>query len=825
MIVNLSIFMEQSPGHGEDRGISGPHHAFVFDGLGGAGARKRTNARGETRTEAMIASGAASAALDRLVKANWQSWADVIEFTDGETLVKQMRALVDQCIRPELKSALQKAAYEYRIYDKSGQLPTTIAGWLTFPAPDGRTLAVAVWAGDSRCYLLDEKGMRQCSRDTTHDYLDPMEELSSDCRLSSLLRNDQDFSLEFSCHLLDRPALLMCCSDGFYRGIESPMHLEYYFRSVLVQGETPEDMMDKWREFFLTPLVEDMPETNLLHDDSATMESIFVCGDEDAFGALKAMLAAPLEDLTRTFIDPFPGDPEAEETDIDRKIAGIAAELRKKEDTLHFYQSLRRNVERYVKEGAACPPDLPCSELVDQLRQVRVSLQEKHDRAVAAGKAALREKAEKQKRELDALVANVKKTVVLVTEAEPLPRIKALFDRGSLRDKVRDRFTPDHQWRELNVWYNELRVQIDHCFYGIFAPKLNDESRDVMTQQDIDNELRRLRVMMASQVFFTDRLAELASPERGAKIMDLRCQTARTEKRPLSPREAARLKEAVDRWVQGDEPSPEWNAVLDAPEAGVVSQALDLDAVFDLLKAKEAILRTEEAERDYSLPTADIEAEFEARLNEAFEAYKNRRPGSDAKFLLTQWYQSGRRPEYFQMERPLETTLEKGMEKLRDLSRRNDDIRRQREEIKQARYALWEAYRGGYEAWDEPFEYVPAPKIEEPADQPEDEPEKDAPADQPEDAPEKDAPADQPEDAPEQDVPADQPEDEPEQDAPADQPGDAPEKDAPADQPEDEPEKDAPADQPGDAPEKDAPAGRQDNGPEEPEGSGEAMQE
>ena len=85
-------------------------------------------------------------------------------------------------------------------------LPSTFAALHHSPVSEGECLVHALWAGDSRCYVLDAEGLRKLSEDDEDE--------------SKLLTNyfsaDAPAKVHCRAYRLKAPFVLLCASDGFF---------------------------------------------------------------------------------------------------------------------------------------------------------------------------------------------------------------------------------------------------------------------------------------------------------------------------------------------------------------------------------------------------------------------------------------------------------------------------------------------------------------------------------------------------------------------------------------------------------------------------------
>ena len=201
--VKSIIFNLPKPGKDEDADPldeSLGSHAWligVFDGLGGAGSNRYTDRTGKSYTGAYLAS-------------RWTREAVREYFTHTPQLDQEDDLSI--AIQGQVRQHIQKGAQGYE------QVPSKLRGRLIRRFPT--TLAVlhskershkssyshqkwelenpwyeytALWAGDSRCYALDENGLRQLTTDDLTTGNDALENLLHDSPLSNYVYAEDDF--------------------------------------------------------------------------------------------------------------------------------------------------------------------------------------------------------------------------------------------------------------------------------------------------------------------------------------------------------------------------------------------------------------------------------------------------------------------------------------------------------------------------------------------------------------------------------------------------------------------------------------------------------
>lgn len=233
-----SFCKEMVAGQGEDSFC----HAFcdtagliaVFDGCGGAGARK--HGYYSDRTEAFMAS--------RLC-------AGVFYDQFRHTYPAELTA--EQFVSDRLVPALQERLREYQppkdpeSYEIRGSmvrtLPTTAAAALIRQGADGSLTVSAIWAGDSRIYILDAEGLAQLTVDDT-SVPDPMENLYEDGVLKNILCSGRAVKLHCSSVRMTKPFLVIGATDGCFGYLSTPME----FEGLLLQTLMASGSVAQWEQ-------------------------------------------------------------------------------------------------------------------------------------------------------------------------------------------------------------------------------------------------------------------------------------------------------------------------------------------------------------------------------------------------------------------------------------------------------------------------------------------------------------------------------------------------------------------------------------------------
>ena len=697
--MGLRIFIGSEKMTPEDASSHGEHHAFVFDGLGGAGGKLRTANDGRQASEAKVASNAAALALDVLLEKRWADWANSLDFSSQTVLEEQIRSIVADEIGGAMLEALEAAAKDWNAWD--GKFPTTIAGWLTFPAPEGKTLAVAVWAGDSRCYTINADCMKLYSQDDAAEAYrrDAMEDCiyKDSLPMNNRLGRDLDFTLNHSCHIFQGQILLLSCSDGFYHCGESPMHFEYYLRNLGVE-ESFEAMQTAWTDFVL--------KDGRFEDDSATLETIFIHTDPDDVEALRAMLIARLEELEKAYIAPFPEEASGKSyLDIDACIGTMVKRLCTEGARYRFLEELRANAVRLAMDDSEIPAELPCGPVVRQMRSEhlcqRREWQEKH--------AALEARKAKAEKALDDRIqlAHTLEPKVNWEAAKPSWLVSELL--AKLNRENSSPMNTDTQWEIHDLMHRRgYELQWYMRYLAFWRPGIRSwrelsqtlpwRNWDYSVNLDMNvafpynrtDSFRKIQQCLTDQYALANKLAEINQILEGSTKLQLGTATAVNEGFILIESEETCLKEtlirAVDNKSLGDM----------GPLRKMQMSAVDMAEI--AMCAAEYVYARRELE-DFD---RDSESQPEPSA-QPFDEYLKFHRNSDTRYLIECWLETGEKPDCFILSAELQKVFEKNIRALQDMKVANESIQKANEELLSRRLALWEKYRLGFEAHDEPF--------------------------------------------------------------------------------------------------------------------------
>lgn len=232
----LSFCVEKVPGYGEDSYC----YSFcddagllaVFDGCGGAGAREHGYYSGHT--EAYMASRLCAGVF-------YDSFRSMFP-TDlsGERFAEErLKPAISECL--QLFQPPQDAS-EFQIKGSMVRtLPTTAAAALIRM---GNEMTVsAIWAGDSRVFILDEHGLAQLTVDDT-TVPDPLENLYEDGLLQNILACGKPVKLHCRTVRVKTPCMVISATDGCFGYVSTPME----FEGLLLETLLSSGSVAEWEE-------------------------------------------------------------------------------------------------------------------------------------------------------------------------------------------------------------------------------------------------------------------------------------------------------------------------------------------------------------------------------------------------------------------------------------------------------------------------------------------------------------------------------------------------------------------------------------------------
>lgn len=291
-IIYGTLWHEQRDGKGEDAeplavqfNNSSCGVMAVLDGMGGAGSAIRELPDGTTHTDAYLAS--------RFVREK------ILQFfqkqkPDHSQRAKQLLDII-AFIKDELDNYKETLNIQpSALYGNMTRiLPTTLA-MICWNVMDDNQLSIQdIWAGDSRNYILDERGLHFLSQDHTKGDVDAWESLREDPPIINAIWQNKSFFLAERCYMIHLPSILICCTDGCFGYLPSPIHFEKLLITTFIQATTMEEWMNLLKDQLLP-----------ISGDDFSLVALMNKNDWDD---LKQSLQHRLEEVENNYIKPFDG--------------------------------------------------------------------------------------------------------------------------------------------------------------------------------------------------------------------------------------------------------------------------------------------------------------------------------------------------------------------------------------------------------------------------------------------------------------------------------------------------------------------------------------
>lgn len=234
----ISFCRDMIPEHGEDSycysfcdtaGMLG-----VFDGCGGAGARKHEFYSG--KTEAYIASRLCAGAFYDSFRAAFPCELSASQVANEIFAPTAKQRLVEH-EPPKDETGFKITGSMVRA------LPTTAATALIQATDSGDILVSAIWAGDSRVFILDANGLAQLTVDDT-SVPDPMENIYEDGILKNVFCSDRYVLVHCKTVGVRPPFVVLAATDGCFGYVSTPMEFEGILINTLLNSNSPAE----WEE-------------------------------------------------------------------------------------------------------------------------------------------------------------------------------------------------------------------------------------------------------------------------------------------------------------------------------------------------------------------------------------------------------------------------------------------------------------------------------------------------------------------------------------------------------------------------------------------------
>lgn len=311
----LSFCRDKIPGKGEDSfcysfcdsaGMLG-----VFDGCGGAGAR--THAYYSGKTEAYMASRLCAGAFYDLFRMHYPEQQDTAAFV-RDVLQPGTLEQLSRFQPPKVPGTIQIRGSMVRT------LPSTAAAAIVQAQDDGSVKVVAIWAGDSRVYILDGRGLAQLTVDDA-TVTDPMLNIYEDGILKNIFCSDRAMHLNYREVVVKPPFMVLAASDGCYGYVTTPMEFEGLLLRTLLASKN----VAHWEQILADAI------GSFAGDDHAMCLAAF---GYEGFDELKYSFNERTMHLWNTYIQP---------------VENLPAEQR--EPRFALWEMYKHDYLRYLKDG------------------------------------------------------------------------------------------------------------------------------------------------------------------------------------------------------------------------------------------------------------------------------------------------------------------------------------------------------------------------------------------------------------------------------------------------------------------------------------------
>lgn len=201
-------------------------------------------------------------------------------------------------------------------------LPSTAAVALIQQGADGSMLVTAIWAGDSRVYIMDSAGLAQLTVDDT-TVTDPMVNIYEDGILKNILCSDKPVKLHCKTIAMNEPFVVFSATDGCFGYLSTPMEFEGVLLETLLKTKCVAD----WECELATTL------GSIAGDDHTLCLAAYGYGNHTT---LQKSFVKRYEYIEKHYLLP---------------VSNIPVEDR--ESRFELWSSYRDNYMRYIKDGLA----------------------------------------------------------------------------------------------------------------------------------------------------------------------------------------------------------------------------------------------------------------------------------------------------------------------------------------------------------------------------------------------------------------------------------------------------------------------------------------
>ena len=255
------LWTELLKNHGEDaEPVLGENIAAVFDGVGGRGGFQHKN---KDRSSAYLGS--------RIFAAGFKTffcrpglienlYRELSESPEKENVLKKYGDQLSIILSASTVSYMKKMEITDKERPKGKffkMLPSTMSA-AVFQENENTVEIVAVWAGDSRSFVLQESGLKQISTDDellaegeeVRNYWDFLNK--GDMPMSNFLNASDPFHVNLRYITVEKPCIVFTGTDGTFGYVESanPLNLEKMWLDFLIAADSLDDFCEKMRQHY-----------------------------------------------------------------------------------------------------------------------------------------------------------------------------------------------------------------------------------------------------------------------------------------------------------------------------------------------------------------------------------------------------------------------------------------------------------------------------------------------------------------------------------------------------------------------------------------------
>lgn len=331
----------------------------VFDGMGGAGARKYVHDETqEEHTSAYWASRFVYSAVKELIEERNTKHIGENPISFIEThLHQQIKDKLDTEIAhfPSASSTLSKMIRK---------LPTTMA-MCAYEIKDGIVHTKTYWAGDSRIYMFDLEGMSFLTIDDADaPDNDPFSPVNMDLTMNNAISQERPFRInkyEIDIPLdKEKPFVLMACSDGCFGYFKNPIEFERMVRSELLDAKNWDEWSDRMRDAIIR---------NGQSDD-LSMVAVTLGVESASFDNFKQRMQSRMSNPIFKGYQSWKNENQLKQNDLSRKVGKLTekvSRLSEKRDEKREFDDKVRKIDEYLN-SVEIVPDFLKEEFLEKVK-------------------------------------------------------------------------------------------------------------------------------------------------------------------------------------------------------------------------------------------------------------------------------------------------------------------------------------------------------------------------------------------------------------------------------------------------------------------------